>query len=208
MTNVRSFDVKAYDNSIAGYVDLGWGDDFRIAQQFNDGNYNPTTAPTPYFPQAPYLVGNFDEFTQSYAAPAWKLVNGTVVSLLGSTFAHEGRMPPLVQDNRFDSQWGAATYPFPVGNTYNGNIGDNNAGVVRMRRTWDSWSTAYSQAQSKGVYSTGFPEGPGFSPPVYPSYPPPYPAPLLGLQIQIRVADPTNQRIKSLTIIQDFSDKQ
>ena len=30
MTGVRSFDVKAYDNSFAGYVDLGWGDDRRL----------------------------------------------------------------------------------------------------------------------------------------------------------------------------------
>ena len=27
MTNVRSFDVKAYDNSFGGYADLGWADD-------------------------------------------------------------------------------------------------------------------------------------------------------------------------------------
>ena len=30
MTGVRSFDVKAYDNSLAGYADLGWGDDLRL----------------------------------------------------------------------------------------------------------------------------------------------------------------------------------
>ena len=53
----------------------------------------------------------------------------------------------------------------------------------------------------------GSPAGPPFSPPIYPSYPPPYPAPLRGIQIQIRVADPTNQRIKSITIRQDFTDK-
>ena len=27
MTGVRSFDIKAYDNSLADYADLGWGDD-------------------------------------------------------------------------------------------------------------------------------------------------------------------------------------
>ena len=27
MTGVRSFDIKAYDNSLAAYADLGWGDD-------------------------------------------------------------------------------------------------------------------------------------------------------------------------------------
>ena len=30
MTGVRSFDVKAYDNALAGYGDLGWGDDLRF----------------------------------------------------------------------------------------------------------------------------------------------------------------------------------
>ena len=45
------------------------------------------------------------------------------------------------------------------------------------------------------------------TPPIYPSYPPPYQAPLRGIQIQIRAVDPTNQKIKSLTIRQDFTDK-
>jgi hypothetical protein len=43
--------------------------------------------------------------------------------------------------------------------------------------------------------------------PIYPSYPAPYPMPLRGLQIQIRVVDPRNERVKVLTIRQDFSDK-
>ncbi len=29
MTNVRSFDVKAYDNVLGEYADLGWGNDLR-----------------------------------------------------------------------------------------------------------------------------------------------------------------------------------
>ena len=54
----------------------------------------------------------------------------------------------------------------------------------------------------------GYRWGPnGGTPPIYPSYPPPYPAPLRGIQIQIRVVDPSNQRIKSVTIRQDFTDK-
>ena len=31
MTNVRSFDVKAYDSVLGNYADLGWGDDVRFA---------------------------------------------------------------------------------------------------------------------------------------------------------------------------------
>ena len=84
-----------------------------------------------------------------------------------------------------------------------------------MRRVWDSWSTDYTNAPANGIDSAaagngspaGLTWGPPFQPPIYPSYPPPYPAPLLGIQIQIRVTDPTNQRIKSLTIRQDFTDK-
>jgi type II secretory pathway pseudopilin PulG len=210
MTNVRSFDVKAYDNSLAAYADLGWGDDFRLAQQFGDGFYGNAT-----IAQAPYLTGNYDEFSQSYAPLASKFVNGQRVSLLNNTFAHEGRMPPLVEDFRFDYQFGAVpagTYAASL--SYNGNVGDDNPGVIRMRRIWDSWSTEYTKAPGKGVNPpnpannlVGFPAGPPATPPVYPSYPPPYPAPLLGIQIQIRVADPTNQRVKSVTIIQDFTDK-
>ena len=127
-------------------------------------------------------------------------------------------MPPLVADNRLDSQNPNPTYvnynnfsaqysAFP---NYSSNIGDDNTGVVRLRRVWDSWSTEYTKAPATGVEpqpSTRFPAGPPFTPPIYPSYPPPYPAPLRGIQIQIRVADPTNQRVKSITIRQDFTDK-
>jgi hypothetical protein len=129
-------------------------------------------------------------------------------------------MPPLTADNVFDAQFGVATsylgalspYLVANGGTYNnGNVGDNSNGVVRLRRVWDSWSFDYSQAPGSSAGTTlngGFPTGPVTgSPPLYPSYPPPYPTPLRGIQIQIRVVDPSNQRIKSLTIRQDFSDK-
>jgi hypothetical protein len=99
------------------------------------------------------------------------------------------------------------------------NVGDDTvnlpSGAImpRLRRVWDSWSTDYSSAPSTGVNSQatsptfGMPSGPPFGPPVYPSYPPPYPAALRGIQIQIRLVDPRNERIKVLTIRQDFSDR-
>ncbi len=183
MTGVRSFDVKAYDNTFPGYVDLGWGDDQRLTR----------------FTTIPYLLGTVYPTT-------W---NGLNYDTLAQTFAHEGRMPPLVGDYRYDAQLGQV----PVGYfgtaypNYDGNVGDNNTTVTRLRRVWDSWSTDYSRAPGTGVLASGFPAGPPFTPPVYPSYPPPYPAPLRGIQIQIRVTDPTNQRIKTLTIRQDFTDK-
>ena len=187
MTNVRSFDVKAYDNVYAGYVDLGWGDDVRIN----------TTSTTPQF------------LNQTPLYWSWNAQGN--VQTLTSTFAHEGRMPPLTTDNVYDARYGNTTY---AGYTYTGNIGDNAVGVVRLRRVWDSWSTEYSKAPDTGINNVtgaanyGFPVGPYVgTPPVYPSYPAPYQAPLRGIQIQIRVVDPTNQQIKSITIRQDFTEK-
>jgi prepilin-type N-terminal cleavage/methylation domain-containing protein len=220
MTGVRSFDVKAYDNSVGHYVDLGWGDDVR-----NSG-FNGT----------PFFTSNLDFFGPANNAnsvyPPLVNIQGGWVDYINQTFAHEGRMPPLIQDNRIDPQNPNPTYVnfaaiglqpgyiAQYGNypNYSSNIGDNTSGIVRLRRVWDSWSTAYSRAPANAIYHNpappaggdpleGFPWGPPFSPPVYPSYPAPYPAPLRGIQIQIRIADPTNQRIKSLTIRQDFTDK-
>jgi prepilin-type N-terminal cleavage/methylation domain-containing protein len=206
MTNVRSFDVKAYDNALGAYADLGWGDDVRFA-----GNVMTPAA------VGSFLHGNTDYSTGTNLPPLVG-IQGSVVDYINYTFAHEGRMPPITADNRFDAQFGIAALYLGVGSGYltankgtynNGNLGDddvNTVGVVRLRRVWDSWSTEYSQAPAHGL-TNGFLVGPPYSPPVYPSYPAPYPAALRGIQIQIRVADPTNQRVKSLTIRQDFTDK-
>jgi prepilin-type N-terminal cleavage/methylation domain-containing protein len=217
MTNVRSFDVKAYDNSFGGYADLGWGDDVRLYAPYqNDLGFNPqgfalTTTP-------PYLAGtpNINGLPVTVWPP---LVAGGGYNTLTQTLAHEGRMPPITNDLRFDSQFGVAANYLPGGasstflkvnngNYNNGNVGDDAQNVVRMRRVWDSWSVEYSTAPAKGLnVTTGYQTGPPYAPPIYPSYPPPYQAPLRGIQIQIRVADPANQRVKSLTIRQDFTDK-
>jgi prepilin-type N-terminal cleavage/methylation domain-containing protein len=204
MTNVRSFDVKAYDNSYGGYADLGWGNDLRLWAQYSGaaGFINPGNAP-------PGLAG-----TPPITVWPPVLPGGVGYNTLTQTLAHEGRMPPITNDLVFDAQYGNATNYlgansafFPPNGTYNsGNVGDDTAGVVRMRRVWDSWSLEYTQAPGHALNNnTGFLVGPPYSPPVYPSYPAPYQAPLRGIQIQIRVADPTNQRVKSLTIRQDFT---
>ena len=202
MTGVRSFDIKAYDNSLAAYADLGWGDDPRLTSQLVQPYLGTNLA-------TPYLAGNYDAYQRNYIAPAYAYINNAKFNLLNQTFAHEGRMPPLVEDNIFDAQYGyvGAGYYAAPNNAYSGNIGDDNPAVVRLRRVWDSWSTEYTQAPGTGVNPNGFPAGPPFAPPIYPSYPPPYPAPLRGIQIQIRVTDPANQRVKTLTIRQDFTDK-
>ena len=197
MTGVRSFDIKAYDNSLAAYADLGWGDDPRVTGLLTPQYLGMTTT------TIPYLAGNLDP-VNGYVAPAYAYINNAKFNLLTQTFAHEGRVPPLVEDNIFDAQYGAGSYP---GYNYTGNIGDDNPAVVRLRRVWDSWSTEYTEAPGTGVNPYGFPAGPPLAPPIYPSYPPPYPAPLRGIQIQVRVTDPANQRVKTLTIRQDFTDK-
>ncbi|AMV38837.1 type II secretion system protein J [Planctomyces sp. SH-PL62] len=223
LTNVRSFDIKAFDPALADYADLGWGDDWRVtdgpnrlpgaravegATSIGEFKYLGTNN------ILPYLRGNIDAVRRAFpifTSPiAYAFIKGSAYNAVEQTFAHEGRMPPLVNDWRFDAQYGAAaagTYDAAVYPNYDGNIGDDSPGVARLRRVWDSWSTTYSKAPATGVRSDGFPYGPPFTPPIYPSYPPPYPAPLRGVQIQIRVTDPTNQRIKVLTIRQDFTDK-
>ena len=206
MTGVRSFDVKAFDNALQNYADLGWGDDLRVPGKFTGNNL------------LPFLAGNPDYSTSGVSYPPLALIQNQYVDYINHSFAHEGRMPPLVHDNRLDAQYPNPNYvnfgsfvpQYPVINaSYSSNVGDNSAGIVRLRRVWDSWSTDYSRAPAIGVNTAanGFPAGPPFSPPIYPSYPPPYPAPLRGIQIQVRVVDPTNQRVKQLTIRQDFTDK-
>lgn len=232
-TNVRSFDIKAYDVSIGQYVDLGWGDDLRFAPQYVPGLLAATGAPVPsLYPNwaPPYLYRNYDFKTGGNNVPAFLFTNGAYFDLLNQTMAHEGRMPPLVADNRLDAQYPNPTYVFlgdiskldPIERgfisqypltypAYSSNIGNDNHATIRLRRVWDTWSTTYTKAPATALDpKSGTPVGPHAAfatPPVYPSYPPPYPAPLRGLQIQIRVADPAGQRVKVLTIRQDFSDK-
>lgn len=214
LTNVRSFDVKAFEPALADYADLGWGDDQRVtaaATSTIPGSNPPALASINLGTgrTTPYMDGNWDAITNYYSpnSNAYAFIHGRPWNVIKDTFAHEGRMPPLKADGRLDAQFGAQSY----GGTYNGNLGDDSPKTIRMRRIWDSWSTTYSKAIATGVVpgsaANGFPYGPPFTPPINPSYPAPYPAPLRGIQIQVRVTDPTNQRIKVLTIRQDFTDK-
>ncbi|MDR3620332.1 MAG: prepilin-type N-terminal cleavage/methylation domain-containing protein [Paludisphaera borealis] len=218
MTGVRSFDIKAYDDLYAGYVDLGWKNDVRMdgnipefnrstdnTQSYNFLSGTPSKAYSP-FAGSPYTDGptglNGRPFVGARSMPTL------------STFGHEGRMPPLLGDFRSDAQFPVGYYPGPTFSSYpidgNGvtNLGDDAPNINRLRRVFDTWSTDYSVAPAHAVDpTTGTVYGPPFTPPVYPSYPPPYPAPLKGIQIQVRVVDPTNQRIKQVTIRHDFTDR-
>ena len=220
MTGVRSFDVKAYDPSFGGYVDLGWGDDVRLSAPYVTAATLSTLVPQYLGPipgANPAHVPTDTGATTGTPSIIWppKLASDPTAqfwNLYPQTFAHEGRIPPLTWDLKLDAQTGI--WP----------IGENFTTTVRLRRVWDSWSTDYSNAPANGINPlTGQPLGPPFprldpatglpplNPPynnaIYPSYPPPYPLPLRGLRIQIRVADPRSEKAKTLTITQDFSDK-
>ena len=108
-----------------------------------------------------------------------------------SGFGHEGRIPPIPGDFRPHPRRGF-------------NIGDPSAGVTRLTHTFDTWSTDYVNAPDSDIDLNGLSAN---SMPIYPSFPPPYPSPLRGIQIQIRVTDARNERTKVLTIRHDFTDK-
>lgn len=121
-----------------------------------------------------------------------------------STFGHEGRMPPIlpqsatVGDFRPDARYPSAGY-----------VGDNDAGstsTVRMVRVWDSWSYDYSHPPDVSPLNPLNLSANGVRP-VYPGFSAPYPKAMTGIQIHVRVTDPRNERIKVLTIRQDFTDK-
>lgn len=107
------------------------------------------------------------------------------------TLGHEGRMPPLVNDFRQDP-----TFPLL-------NIGDN-ANIERLRRCWDTWSTTLVRTPRPLLMPSILETS---NRPALPSYPPPYPEPLQGLQIQIRLTDPKNDKVRTLTIRHDFTGK-
>ncbi len=202
MVGVRSFDIKAYDNSYGktsvalpgtgGYVDLGYGSD-------PDVNIRNLLVPG-------VVNYSFNFLTLFNPAPS----TAAEVQAIGRTtqfsYAHEGRMPPLANDYRFDAQAPA----FRLADAFNRSSGSfsDDPSVIRLRRVFDTWSTDYTTAPALDVNLYGY--HPTLAPrtrPVYPSYPPPYPLPLRGLQITIRVVDPQNQRIRTLTIRQDFTNK-
>lgn len=138
-------------------------------------------------------VKGFDPLLQTYMDLGYDPTSATLTTALQLYgLGHQGRIPPLVNDVRPDPQWPAL----------NPNVGDNTSGIIRLTRVWDSWSTDYTNTPWQTLNPT---VRPPVMQPVYPSYPAPYPIPLTGIQIQIRVLDPTSQKIKIHTIRQDFS---
>ena len=194
LTNVRSFDIKAYDlnaglynaytglfknpnNGLysAGYQDLGYG--------ANPYNVSSTGTSIP----GDYIGGPNGLGASAQVAAPWQAYGGEPVG-----FGHEGRIPPLTSDFRYHPRRPTI------------NVGDNNSGVNRLNRVFDSWSTDYTNAPDTDLFLS---DSSTLVPPLYPSFPPPYPSPLRGIQIQIRVVDPRGERSKILTIRHDFTDR-
>ncbi len=202
MTGVRSFDVKAFDQNaqVYSYNNLVGGPVTPTTPVYNAGYYDLGYASTDYF----RAFGS--------SATGLGLLTGTPQGIMDGNqnpqgFGHEGRMPPNPNDNRVDPQR-PIIKSNPTGGLMANNIGDPTPGLQRIRRVWDSWSTDYTTAPAVDVYLRGSSIQPfPLDRPIYPSYPPPYPQPLRGIQVQIRVVDPKNEKVKVLTIRQDFSDK-
>ena len=195
-TNVRSFDIKAYD-TYAAYYNIQSGPSTYTNGPFSAGyqdlGYGSTgLAGSGGISSSTYIGGPNGTGVTSQTAVLWQAVGGEPVG-----FGHEGRIPPLPTDFRY--QPGRAF-----------NVGNANPAVQRLTRVWDSWSTTYSGSPTPSVIPNSDVLGNNatkYDPPIYPSFPPPYPSPLRGIQIQIRIADPRNERAKTITIRHDFTDR-
>jgi len=195
--NVRSFNIKAYDPNRYARSDNGTpnnpNDDVVL---LNPATGEPISDPG--YEDLGYASTRYSGYSSVTQTPPWML----------STLGHEGRLPPLPRDFRVDAQYPTyisdpTTTPPTVSPSF---LGDDNASVVRLRRTWDSWSTTYTKAPALPLDpSTSGPLNGGRA--VMPSYPSPYPVPMRGIEIQIRITDPGSRYIKTLTIRQDFADK-
>ncbi len=136
MTGVRSFDVKAYDNVLASYADLGWGDDLRVYLPYANAQGASIPSVPPFIAGAP----NNNGVLAPVPWPPVALATTPFYSFY-ATMMHEGRMPPLPNDLRVDAQYGGVAAGFYGNNypNYTGNIGDPSPSTIRLRRVWDTW---------------------------------------------------------------------
>jgi prepilin-type N-terminal cleavage/methylation domain-containing protein len=151
-------------------------------------------------------VKAYDPVARGYVDLGWAFnpANAnTTLPIQYFTLGHEGRMPPVLSvaggatgDFRLDSQW-------PLAGFF---VGDANATTLRMRRVWDSWSTDYAFPPDT-PYGNPFASPANGNRPAFPGYSAPYPVPLTGIQVHIRITDARSERVKVLTIRQDFTDK-
>jgi hypothetical protein len=100
-------------------------------------------------------------------------------------------------------------------NTYFSNFGDNNSGLqatAATARVYDTWSNTYDIPRSCDGFDTnnlGIVDNEGEKNvyPTMPYGPPPYAAPLRGIQVKIRIFEPDSRQIREVTVEQDFLPK-
>ena len=80
------------------------------------------------------------------------------------------------------------------------------AGNANMSRTYDTWSTTYfGNTWADGLDDGGATSGNGIvDDDAEKTYPPPYPVPLRGIQVKIRVFEPDSKQVREVTVVQDF----
>ena len=188
-TGVRSFDIKAYDPDAPLYNVPIVGTPATngpFSSGYHDLGYG-STGLGGVDGTGGYIAGPGVDGSGNQVAVPWQGFGSEPQG-----FGHEGRVPPLPGDFRYHPR------------KYGYNVGDATAAVQRLTRVWDSWSTDYANAPDSDIFLNGYGSN---VPSIYPSFAAPYPSPLRGIQIQIRITDPRNQKVKSITIRHDFTDK-
>ncbi|MGA2796727.1 MAG: prepilin-type N-terminal cleavage/methylation domain-containing protein [Thermoguttaceae bacterium] len=180
LTNVIGFDVKAWEPALGQYVDLGY--EMRPIDLANPTKVQEIKHYPPEITpdDNPYVPGEMF-YHRGYClstAPA----NGYYAYLLGDYFI------------------------------------SNNTPPIFTPRVYDTWSTHYENAGLSGLSTATYPPGRGSN-----GFDddgngivddegekitsPPYPAPLRGIQVKIRVFEPDSRQIREVTIVQDFLPK-
>jgi type II secretory pathway component PulJ len=179
LTNVIGFDVKAWEPALGQYVDLGY--EMRPTDPLNLTRVQEIKHyPAEIANDAPYVSGEmfYHRGYCALGAPA----NGYYAYLLGDYFVNNTKPP------------------------------------IFAPRVYDTWSTHYENVGLPGLSTTTYPPGQGtngfdddgngiIDDAGEKLTSPPYPVPLRGIQVKIRVFEPDSRQIREVTIVQDFLPK-
>ena len=180
LTNVIGFDVKAWEPALGQYVDLGYE-----MRPLDPSNIAKVQEIKHYPPEInpdddPYIPGEM--FYHRGYCPLNAPAKGYFAYLLGCYFIDNTRPP------------------------------------IFAPRVYDTWSTHYENVGLSGLPSATYPPGQstnGFDDDGNGIVDdenekitsPPYPAPLRGIQVKIRVFEPDSREVREITIVQDFLPK-
>jgi type II secretory pathway component PulJ len=186
LTNVIGFDVKVWDPGFPILQDTTTGQ-ITSGQILKPGDENfilpGTTGTKGYSSTLPYVIIGFGGYVDLgyyplYNPAGWDAVhNPNNIPVPQPNFSGYGR-PPLT---------GSGTWP----------------------RVYDTWCNTYD------VFATGAPTRNGFDDgnvgivdnDSEPAYFAPYPAPMRGIQVKIRIFEPDSRQVREVTIEQDFLPK-